>query len=138
MKDSIVEEVRKIRDEHAARFDYDIDAVFEDLKKHEKKSGESVITLAPKRVVKHGKGFQLEISPADVSKAADMEQLAQRTRAQFGGIDILVYAAGTNTPDRAMNRLNPGIWDMMVNVNLSGAYYVTQAALPPMRERKSG
>jgi len=83
-------------------------------------------------------GFQLEISPADVSKAADMERLAQRTRAQFGGIDILVYAAGTNTPDRAMNRLNPGIWDMMVNVNLSGAYYVTQAALPSMREKKSG
>ncbi len=83
-------------------------------------------------------GFPLEISPADVSKAADMEQLAQRTCAQFGGIDILLYAAGTNTPDRAMNRLNPGIWDMMVNVNLSGAYYVTQAALPSMRERKSG
>ena len=37
-----------------------------------------------------------------------------------------------------MNRLNPGIWDMMVNVNLSGAYYVTQAALPSMREKKSG
>ncbi len=55
MKDPIVEEVRKIRDEHAARFDYDIDAIFEDLKRREKESRQSVITLAPKRVVKHEK-----------------------------------------------------------------------------------
>src|SRR5437899_2759691 len=83
-------------------------------------------------------GLAIEISPADVSNAADMEQLAQRTRAQFGRIDILVYAAGTNTPDRAMKHLNQQIWDMMLNVNLSGAYYITQAVLPSMRESKSG
>src|SRR3989442_1164606 len=84
------------------------------------------------------KGFQLDISPADASSAAEMEQLAQRTRAQFGSIDIVVFAAGTNTPDRAMKHLNPQIWDMMLNVNLSSAYYVTQAVLPSMREVKAG
>ncbi|MBC7928136.1 MAG: SDR family NAD(P)-dependent oxidoreductase, partial [Bryobacteraceae bacterium] len=30
------------------------------------------------------------------------------------------------------------IWDMMISVNLSGAYYATHAVLPQMRERKSG
>ena len=54
MNDPIVEEVRKIRDEHAARFNYDIDAIFEDLKKREKESGQPVITLEPKRIVKPG------------------------------------------------------------------------------------
>jgi len=83
-------------------------------------------------------GFTIEISPADAAKAADMEQLAQRTRAQFGGIDILVYATGTNTPDRAMKHLNADIWAMMLNVNLSGAYHITQAVLPSMRVAKSG
>jgi|SRR5579862_733073 len=83
-------------------------------------------------------GHSIEIYPADASNAAEMKQLAQRTHAHFGGIDILVYAAGTNTPDRAMKRLNHEIWDMMISVNLSGAYYITHAVLPAMRERGSG
>jgi serine 3-dehydrogenase (NADP+) len=83
-------------------------------------------------------GHSIEISVADASNAAEMEQLAQRTRAHFGGIDILVYAAGTNTPDRAMKRLNQELWDMMLSVNLSGAYYITHAVLPAMRENGSG
>jgi serine 3-dehydrogenase len=83
-------------------------------------------------------GYPIEISPADTSSAAEMEQLAQRTRQHFGSIDILVYAAGTNTPDRSLKRLNPDIWDMMLSVNLNGAYYITRAVLPAMRERASG
>ena len=37
-KDEIVEEVRKMRDEYAAKFDYDLDAIYKDIKKQEKKS----------------------------------------------------------------------------------------------------
>jgi NADP-dependent 3-hydroxy acid dehydrogenase YdfG len=37
-----------------------------------------------------------------------------------------------------MARLNASIWDMMVSVNLNGAYYITQAVLPEMRPRRSG
>jgi len=37
-----------------------------------------------------------------------------------------------------MKRLNPELWDMMLSVNLNGAYYVTSAVLPAMRERRSG
>jgi serine 3-dehydrogenase len=83
-------------------------------------------------------GFNIEISPADASNAVEMGRLAKKTLAQFGAIDILVYAAGTNTPDRAMKNLNPEIWATMLNVNLNGAYYVTQAVLPSMRENRSG
>lgn len=39
MNDPIVEEVRRIRDAHAARFNYDLDAIFRDIKEREKKSG---------------------------------------------------------------------------------------------------
>lgn len=38
MEDHIVEEVRRIREEHAARFNYDIDAIFADLKRLEAES----------------------------------------------------------------------------------------------------
>ncbi len=39
MNDPIVDEVRKIRDEHAASFNYDLHAIFLDIKKREKESG---------------------------------------------------------------------------------------------------
>jgi hypothetical protein len=39
MNDPIVDEVRKVRDAHAARFNYDLDAIFQDIKEREKKSG---------------------------------------------------------------------------------------------------
>src|SRR5664279_6137147 len=56
----------------------------------------------------------------------------------MGEIDILVYATGMNTKDRALTRLTPAIWDTMMSVNLNGAYYATQAALPGMRQRGAG
>ena len=48
--DPIVEEVRKIREEHAARFDYDLKKIFQDIKEREEKSGHKVVSLPPKRV----------------------------------------------------------------------------------------
>ena len=39
MNDPIVDEVRRVRDAHAARFNYDLDAIFQDIKAQEKKSG---------------------------------------------------------------------------------------------------
>ena len=39
MNDPIVDEVRRIRDEYAARFNYDLDLMFLDIKKRERESG---------------------------------------------------------------------------------------------------
>jgi len=83
-------------------------------------------------------GHAIEIAKADASVPAQMEDLARQTLAKFGDLDILVYVTGTNIPDRSMKRLNSGIWDMMIGVNLNGAYYITEAVLPAMRQRGSG
>jgi serine 3-dehydrogenase len=80
----------------------------------------------------------IEIHAADATRPAEMETLAQRACERFGKIDILVYASGTNTPDRALTRLTADIWDTMIGVNLNGAYYITRAVLPAMRERGAG
>jgi NADP-dependent 3-hydroxy acid dehydrogenase YdfG len=80
----------------------------------------------------------IEIHPADATRPAEMETLAQHARERFGKIDILVYTSGANTPDRALTRLTADIWDTMIGVNLNGAYYITRAVLPAMRERGSG
>jgi hypothetical protein len=50
MKDRIVEETRQARDAHAKQFNYDLDAICEDLRKREKKSGVPTVSLPPKRV----------------------------------------------------------------------------------------
>jgi hypothetical protein len=48
--DEIVEEVRAIRDTHAARFDYDLDAIYQDLKTQEQHSQRRIVNLPPKCV----------------------------------------------------------------------------------------
>jgi serine 3-dehydrogenase (NADP+) len=83
-------------------------------------------------------GSRIEVSGSDVASPEEMERLAQETRAQFGQIDILVYAAGTNAPNRAMKHLDVPTWKTLVDVNLNGAYYITRAVLPSMREARSG
>jgi len=82
--------------------------------------------------------IDIGIAIADAADPVAMDELAARTVEQFGKIDILVYASGTNTPDRAMTRLSAKIWDEVIGVNLNGAYYATHAVLPAMRDRKSG
>ncbi len=80
----------------------------------------------------------ITVRRADVSKPEDMQQLAQQTLNDLGNIDVLVYASGTNTPDRSMERLSPGLWDSLVDINLNGAFYATHAVLPAMRSARSG
>ena len=46
--DPIVDEVRQVRDAHAARFNYDLDAIVRDLREQQKKSGRTFINLPPR------------------------------------------------------------------------------------------
>ncbi len=48
MRDPIVEEVRKARQDYARKFNFDLDAICADLRRREKLSGRPVISL-PKR-----------------------------------------------------------------------------------------
>lgn len=51
-KDEIVEEVRKHREAYAAKFNYDLQAMFEDLKKAERKSKRKKVSFKPKKPVR--------------------------------------------------------------------------------------
>jgi hypothetical protein len=50
MNDPIVDEVRRVRDEHAARFNYDLDAIFRDIKQQEKQSGRKFVSFPPRKI----------------------------------------------------------------------------------------
>ena len=49
MKDMLISELRKIRDEHAARFNYDLEAVAEELRKREKETRGKIVNRKPRR-----------------------------------------------------------------------------------------
>ena len=48
MKDPIIEEIRRIREEHSKQFNYDLDAICEDYKKHQSKIKNRLVRLKPK------------------------------------------------------------------------------------------
>ena len=52
MEDPIVEEVRRIREEHAAQFNYDVEAIYADLKRLEAESKQPRISFGPRRIEK--------------------------------------------------------------------------------------
>lgn len=83
-------------------------------------------------------GHAIEILAADAGDLAQMEALVAATTRRLGSVDLLVYATGTNTPNRALERLTPAIWNELIGINLNGAYYVTHALLPAMRAAGRG
>lgn len=50
-KDEIVEEVRRNREAYAAKFNFDLQAMYEDLKKAERKSKRKKVSLKPKKPI---------------------------------------------------------------------------------------
>jgi meso-butanediol dehydrogenase / (S,S)-butanediol dehydrogenase / diacetyl reductase len=74
----------------------------------------------------------------DVGKVDQCQALIARTIESFGAIDILVNNAGIGFMMRPLLDVNPADWDRVINVNLSGAFYCTQAAARAMRDRQKG
>lgn len=83
-------------------------------------------------------GQALEIQKVDATNQTDVERLIETTRERFGRIDLLVYATGTNIPDRSLERLSPEKWEMMLTTNLTGAFLCTRSVLPAMRAAGGG
>src|SRR5882762_8367516 len=81
---------------------------------------------------------QFLVCPCDIGHAKAIEQMAKRVLAEFKEVEVLVNAAGTNAPKRALEVLSSEDYHSMINTNLHGAYYCVQAFLPQMRARKSG
>jgi hypothetical protein len=48
--DPIVAEIRKVRHEHAAKFNNDIAAIFADIRRQEKESGRQYVSFPPRRI----------------------------------------------------------------------------------------
>ena len=73
----------------------------------------------------------------DISSAEDCRRCVAEVVEQHGRLDILVNNAGI-TADRSVLKMSDDDWRRVIDVNLSGAFYLSQAALIHMLERGSG
>jgi 3-oxoacyl-[acyl-carrier protein] reductase len=83
---------------------------------------------------KNGKGIAI---PVNVTVAAEVNKLVEQTLSSFGHIDILVNNAGI-TRDGLLLRMSEADWDLVLNINLKGAFICTQAVLRHMIRQRWG
>ena len=66
---------------------------------------------------------------ADVSKLEGVEKMIQEIKKKFGRLDILVNNAGI-CQDRTLAKMTQQEWQRVIDINLTGVFNVTKAALP--------
>lgn len=82
-------------------------------------------------------GGQAIAVPTDVTDAAQVMRLVERTREAYGRVDVIVNNAGANWV-KPLAETSPDEIIHLVHVNLLGAMLLTSAVLPEMRQRRHG
>jgi len=93
----------------------------------EKASAEAAAAIGPQH-----RGYGCNVANLDSCKAA-----AERVIAEFGKIDVLVNNAGITQPVKTLE-IDPASWDRILDVNLRGVLYLSQAVLPQMKKQQAG
>lgn len=88
------------------------------------------------RAIRQEGGTSLAVK-ADVSRLRDLDKLVSRTVEEFGRIDILVNNAGI-CPRTALEEITEEEWDRVLAVNLKGAFFLYQKALPWLKRKPGG
>jgi 3-oxoacyl-[acyl-carrier protein] reductase len=87
--------------------------------------------------IEHAGGIALRIR-ADVRDYEQMSAAVERMRAVFGGVHVLIAAAGIQGPIGPLVEVKPRAWAETVETNLMGTMHACRAVLPQMIERRRG
>jgi 3-oxoacyl-[acyl-carrier protein] reductase len=82
-------------------------------------------------------GNEGSVHRGDVANCEDCQRVVDEVVGEHGRLDILVNNAGI-TADKPMLKMSAEDWDRVIQVNLSGAFYMSKPALQHMIERGSG
>jgi 3-oxoacyl-[acyl-carrier protein] reductase len=102
----------------------------------------AVVTLSGTRAdvleqLKASLGERVHVVAARMDDAADVDRLAKDAEAAMGKIDILVNNAGI-TRDNISMRMKDEEWEKVLQVNLTGTFRLTRAAMRGMMRRRFG
>ena len=93
--------------------------------------------LTPTVAKMRQQGFKVEGALCDVSKAADVQSVVDRTIAAYGRVDILINNAGVTWAAEPED-MTLAQWQKVVDINLTGAFLFAQAAGRDMLTRQWG
>ncbi len=98
------------------------------------RSQEKIETVAASIRERGGRAHaqQLDVGDIDAGK-----QAIKNIVAEYGGLHVLVNNAGI-AKDNLMARIKPDDFDAVINVNLRGSFFLTQAAIRPMIRQRWG
>jgi NAD(P)-dependent dehydrogenase (short-subunit alcohol dehydrogenase family) len=82
-------------------------------------------------------GRRITVHEGNIGTAGDCRRVLGEVIDQHGRLDVLVNNAGI-TIDRTVAKMTDEDWQKVIAVNLSGAFFMAQAALEHMLERGSG
>lgn len=82
-------------------------------------------------------GRRASVLSTDVTSRVDLKAMAERTRAEFGRIDVLVNNAGIYRAAAPLD-VTEEHWDAVMNVNAKAVFFASQAVLPAMIAQKGG
>jgi len=74
---------------------------------------------------------------ADVTRAGDMDAFVARTLERFGRLDVMMCNAGFGIAG-AIDEIGPEQMQKLMDINYTGTYHATRAALPVFRRQGSG
>jgi 3-oxoacyl-[acyl-carrier protein] reductase len=83
------------------------------------------------------RGVDAAAIQADVSQLTEAERLVNETLERFGRIDFLICNAGIWEGDQ-VEAISEEMWEKTIGINLKGTWAVCRAAVPIMKQTKSG
>lgn len=92
---------------------------------------------ATAREITDNTGHRAIAVKVDVADSASAKAMIDRAIEEFGHVDILVNNAGT-TRDNLIMRMSEAEWDLILNINLKGAFNCSKAVVRPMMKQRSG